>query len=238
MKHKATYLIIGFLLAGSFATTAQNTVQRSTIETDSTSIVVEKLFELAWAHYPQNRVKEHQAKQAYYSLKNTQFSWTESLVGQYNLNESNINPFSNGNSNVFYPRFLVGLRLSLSTFIKDPIEVRKAKEQYRASLSETDLQKVLLKGEIASKLESYRLGKKILKLKTHAWEESQTLQQVVKQKFQKNEITLEEYNSATIAHLSLTESKLTAESNFNQSKIDLETLIGVKMESIKLPSYF
>jgi hypothetical protein len=75
-------------------------------------------------------------------------------------------------------------------------------------------------------------------LKTHAWEESLTLQQVIKQKFQKNEITLEEYNSATIAHLGLTESKLTAESDFNQSKIDLETLIGVKMESVKLPSQF
>lgn len=238
MKHKSAYLFLGCYILSAFCTKAQNNIQRNASEIDSTSIVVEKLFELAWAHYPQNRVKEHQAKQAYYSMKNTQFSWTESLVGQFNLNEANINPFSNGNSNVFYPRYLVGLRLSLSTFVKDPIEMKKAKEQYKASLSETDLQKVLLKGEIARKLESYRLSKKIVMLKTHAWEESLTLQQVIKQKFQKNEITLEEYNSATIAHLGLTESKLTAESDFNQSKIDLETLIGVKMESLKLPSQF
>jgi outer membrane protein TolC len=237
-NHSIKLLTFGFVYCLLSNIYAQTAIYRPIPEADSTSLVVDKLFDLAWANYPQNRVKEHQAQKAYYNMKSSQFAWTESVIAQFNLNEANINPQATGAVNVFYPRYLVGLRLNLGTFVTNPIEAKRAREEYQASLSETDLQKVLLRNEIAKKLEAFKLAKKILKIKTQALEESSTLQQVIKQKFQKSEISFEEYNNSRLSHLQQTENKLTAESEFNVTKIDLETLIGVKIETIRFPSNF
>jgi len=240
MKNNYTFklLAFGIIFFGFSNLYGQTAIYRPIPEADSTNLLVDKLFDLAWVNYPQNRVKEHQAQKAFYSMKSSQYNWTESVIAQFNLNEANINPQATGAVNVFYPRYLVGLRLNLGTFVTNPMEAKRAREEYKASLSETDLQKVLLRNELAKKVEAYRLAKKILKLKTQALEESSTLQQVLKQKFQKSEISFEEYNNARISHLQQTENKLTAESEFNVSKIDLETLIGVKIESVRFPSNF
>jgi len=205
---------------------------------DTTRFVTDKMFEMAWENYPQNRIKEQQAKVAAYDIKLAKWSWSKDLTAQFNLNEANINPASTGEANIFYPKYQVGLRIPLSTFVLTPLEVKKAKQEYAITLSEVELQKVMIRNEVAKRVYAYKLSKYVLKIRTQAVEESRTSQNIIQQKFQKNEIAFEQYNQFTLSHLTLLESKFEAETNYYTSKNDLETIIGSRLENIKLPPSF
>jgi outer membrane protein TolC len=205
---------------------------------DTASFVIETLFELAWENYPQNKVKELQAVKAHYHLNHTKLSWTKDVVAQFNLNEANIDPSSTAGVNIFYPKYVVGLRLNLGTFVLTPLEAKQAKQDLNIAVQEIDLQKTLIKNEVAKRVHAYRLSKMLLKVRTQANEESSTMMNIVKQKFQRNEIGFEEYNKANIENLKLLEGKLNIESAYYVAKTDLETLIGVKLETVKLPAGF
>ncbi len=202
---------------------------------DTTRFVTDKMFELAWENYPQNRIKEQQSAVAAYDVKLARWSWAKDLGAQFNLNEANINP---GVTNNFYPKYQFGLRFNLGTFVLTPMETKKAKEEYGITRSEIELQRVMIRNEVAKRVYAYKLAKYVLKIRTQAVEESGTSQNIIKQKFQKNEIPFEQYNTAALSHLTLLESRFEAETNYYTTKNDLETLIGVRLETLKLPPSF
>lgn len=203
---------------------------------DSTEYVMNLFYELAWQNYPLNSVKQHNETKAYYNMKHTQFAWTDDIISQFNLNEANINPAATGGINLFYPRYLFGVRLTLGTPILRPLAAKRAKEEYKAAMAETDLQKALLRSEVARRAEQYRLAKRLLKIKTQAFEESSSMLILAKKRFQKNEISYEEYNRFNLANFSMMESMYAAEAQHNITKTELEVLIGAKLEDLHLPS--
>ena len=226
MKLKLLLLISILFTFTSFAQTLD----------DTTNFVTDKMFELAWENYPMNRIKEQQVGVKEYDVRIAKWSWTKDLSAQFNINEGNISP--SAPPNLFYPKYQFGMRLALSTFVLSPLEHKKAKQEHLISKSEVELQRVLIKNEVAKRVYAYKLAKYILKIRTQAVEESNTSQNFVKQKFQNNEIPFEQYNQATLNHLTLQESRFEAESAYYTAKNDLETLIGVKLETLKLPAGF
>ncbi|MBC7387948.1 MAG: TolC family protein [Opitutaceae bacterium] len=224
-----------FLILFSTAISATSFAQT---QDDTTRFVTDKMFELAWENYPQNRIKEQQSAVAAYDIKLAKWSWTKDLSAQFNLNEANINPNATQGVNIFYPKYVFGLRLNLGTFVLTPLETKKARQEYAITKSEIDLQRVMIRNEVAKRVYAYKLAKYVLKIRTQAVEESGTSQNIIKQKFQKNEIAFEQYNTAALSHLSLLESRFEAETNYYTTKNDLETLIGVRLETLKLPPSF
>ena len=227
MKNRILPVI--FSLAIAFHLSAQT-------QDDTTRFVTDKMFELAWENYPMNRIKEQQAAVVAYDVKLAKWSWTKDLGAQFNINEGNISP--NAPANIFYPRYQFGIRVNLGTFVLTPTETKKARQEYSVARSEIELQRVLIRNEVAKRVYAYKLAKYVLKVRTQAVEESGTSQNIVKQKFQKNEITFEAYNQSNLSHLTLLESRFEAETNYYTTKNDLETLIGVRLESLKLPDSF
>ncbi|MFQ3576672.1 MAG: TolC family protein [Cytophagales bacterium] len=230
MKKSLSHLTIVFVLGIS------NLKAQNELFVDSTEFVMNLFFELAWQNYPLNSVKKHNETKAYYIMKHTQFAWTDDIISQFNLNEANIDPAATGGINLFYPRYLFGVRFTLGTPILRPLAAKRAKEEYKAAMAETDLQKSLLRSEVARRAEQYRLAKRLLKIKTQAYEESNTMLILAKKKFQKNEITYEEYNQFNLSNLTMLENMYAAEAQHIITKTELEVLIGAKLEDLHLPS--
>lgn len=206
---------------------------------DSSDVIIDSLYAYAWEYYPKNAIVEYQASKAYYGMKVAKYAWTQDLIAQFNLNEANINPGSTNGQNIYYPRYLVGLRLDLGTFVVKPLEAKKAKQEYNAAMWQVELQKSDLRNELIRRVQLYKLAKSLLKVKTQALEESNTLQIVIRQRFQRNEISIEEYNRANISNLRFLEEKYTAEAQYNLSKADLETMVTRPLETLKfLPKDF
>lgn len=232
MKRNMRLLLIASLFAFAHEVSAQFAM------VDSTTILTDRLYELAWENYPSNRMKEHNASKAYYNFKHAQWSWTDDLIAQFNLNEANIDPSSTGASNPFFPKYIFGLRISLGSFVLTPLEAKRAKEEYNVALSDVDLQRILIRNEVVKRIQAYKLSKNMLRVKTQVLDESQTLLKVIKQKFQNNEIPFDEYNKASMSNLQVMEAKYTAEAEYVVAKSELETLVGAKLETLKLPANF
>jgi hypothetical protein len=201
--------------------------------------IIDSLYSYAWEFYPKNAVIEYQASRAFYNMRVTQYQWTHDLIAQFNLNEANINPSSTNGANIYYPKYLVGLRLDLGTLIVRPLENKRARQEYNSAMWQVELQKSDIRSEIVKRVQMYKLAKSLLKIKTQALEESNTLQIVIRQRFQRNEISIEEYNRANISNLSFLQDKYTAEAQYNLAKNDLETLVTKRLETLKfLPKDF
>lgn len=206
---------------------------------DSSSLVIDSLYAIVWEHYPQNAIVEYQASQSFYGMRAAQFAFTKDIGAQFNINEFQLNPSAGGGNNLFFPRYNFGVRIDLGTFFVRPYEAKKARQEYNAAMWKVELQKSDIRSLIIQKVQLYKLAKNILRIKTQALEESNTLQIVIRQRFQRNEITIEEYNNSNIANLTFLQERYAAETQLHLAKNDLETLTGRKLETLKfLPKDF
>lgn len=227
-------LLLAFLVFwfGHFTSYAQ-------IGLDTSTAIIDSLFEYAWEYYPENAVVEYQASKAFYGMRSTQYAWSKDIGAQFNLNEFQINPSANTNGNLFFPKYNFGVRVDLGLIFQRPHENKKARQEYNAAMWQVEQQKSDIRQQIVLRVQMYKLSKSLLKIKTQALEESNTLQIVIKQRFQRNEITIEEYNNANISNLKFLEDKFNAEAKYNLAKNDLETLVGRKLNTLRfLPKDF
>lgn len=235
MNHK---LFVFFASIICFFT--RHTSQAQLASADSSSLIIDSLYAIVWEHYPQNAIVEYQASQSFYGMRAAQFAFTRDIGAQFNLNEFQLNPSAaGGGNNLFFPRYNFGVRIDLGTFFVRPYEAKKARQEYNAAMWKVELQKSDIRSLIIQKVQMYKLAKNILRIKTQALEESNSLQIVIRQRFQRNEVTIEEYNNANIANLTFLQERYAAETQLHLAKNDLETLTGRKLETLKfLPKDF
>lgn len=193
----------------------------------------EKLVKLALENYPKIKSLEHSTEAAVANYKMTQFSWSEQIVAQYNINEASINPASTQGANIFYPRYLFSLRLTLGNFIRIPLQTKMAKEQVKSSMAEYDLQVQFIKNEVKRRYSMY-VGKfENYKLREQALLDMQITYKIGTTKFEKGDIKYDEYSKIKNDLLQLKETKNMAEAEYRISKYNVEEIIGVPLETVE-----
>lgn len=195
-----------------------------------------KMVDLAMANYPAFKVNELKVKSAKKDIGISKAVWGENLVAQYNLNEANINPAATqGTSavNSFYPKYLVGLRLTLGMFFKNPMNTQKAKFDYQIAQLEREQQKLLLKNEVKRRFRIYSAKKENFILRKQLTDEAKSQLNVATKRYNNKEITYDEYFRQSTNYLSLRESLNLAESEVYVSKYDLEELVGVDITGLE-----
>ena len=114
-------------------------------------------------------------------------------------------------------------------------KIREYRNQFIALLPEVAARELYLEHgmhsvyEFASKLAglSHDTVRKVLKLNVDLGSSP-----VLKEKFLKGEISVEEYNKAYVSYTVAMERAITSESNYRSSKAYLEELLGVGLEQI------
>src|SRR5690606_22628995 len=81
----------------------------------------EKLVQLAWRNNPSNRIVEENIRIAQKEKAIASWSWLDNIYAVGNLNEFTLEG-TNLERQIFYPRYNFGVRLSLGTFVKTPLE--------------------------------------------------------------------------------------------------------------------
>lgn len=194
----------------------------------------EKLVYLAWRNHPSNQVLIHQKNIAENNKTKASWAWLEIITASYNLNEFTINPTEETKDRaLFYPRYNFGARLNLAMLTDIPGDIKIAKEGIEIAKATINNQKIALRAQVLRAYQNYLLAKQILEIQTISTEEAFSRYSLNEQRFKNGEITLEEYNEAVKAYNSERKGKLNAESDFNIAKIDLEELIGLKLEEIE-----
>lgn len=193
----------------------------------------EKLVQLAWANNPTNEILDHHVNIAHIQVKQARWRWLNQFTVSGNVNEFTINPPDGITGPLFYPRYNVGATITLGNFVTDPMNVKMMKEQKKIAELNINSQKLTLRAEVLRRYNSYVASKRVLEVRREALEDAYTSKGLMEQRFKSGDATIEEYNVALGNFNDQKTQEILAESSYKTAKIDIEELIGVRLEDVK-----
>ena len=185
----------------------------------------DKLVQWAWFNSPENAVFKEQLVIAAQKKKIT---WWELLdaTATFNLNESHLNPVV-ANENLFFPIYNFSLGIKLGAILSQPAR-RKILEQERKIIElEENQQKLKVRADVLTRYQDYELAVAVLKSKTQAAEEAESVYTLVSEQFQADKVDFKDFSAASANFYGANEAKVIAQTNVNKAKIALEELIGI-----------
>ncbi len=195
----------------------------------------EKLVRLAWANNPDNQVLLHQVTASEYEEKLAKRNFFNQITATGNLNEFNVNPQKDANGAPlpnFFPKYNFAATLNLGNFFSGPIKVKRAKEETAIANYNVNSRKLTLRAEVLRRYQNYLTSKELFKVQTDALEDASASFSLAEQKFKNGETKIVDFNAA-LENLNARKSqKLISERDFNIAKIDIEELIGVRLEDV------
>lgn len=191
--------------------------------------VSEKLAEFAVNNY-QIMMQKSRVNEMQYEVKKSKAAWLNNIAVTGNLNEANLKSSNTGGQNVFFPRYNFGLTLPLGTFFTKSNDTKIAKEKYNQEVYNLKGQLELLKKAIKVEYQNYLSNKYFIALHESVIQDEKVLLSVVEAKFSKNEVSLDAYTQSSKRYNDALIKKVELLKNLNTSKLELEGLLGMKLE--------
>lgn len=235
MKHPL-FALAFVLLAGTAL--AQNVDYNKIILPEGAVIVdlEEKLVQLAWRNNPQTRIAMeavNESKEQTLAIKN---NWANTIGVQGNLNEFNIKDLtspSSGSGQIFFPRYNFYVNLPLSLLVQTPHLKKAAQARTSSAEEEVKLLKLEIRATVLKLYKDYKLAEKIYQIRQQDFADEESNFKITEQKFDNQQLATEDYLRA---HRVLSEVQIlreTAENTMQKAKLDLEQIIGVRLEDVR-----
>jgi outer membrane protein TolC len=134
---------------------------------------------------------------------------------------------------MFYPKYNVRAEISLGMFFTIPYNVRQNRERLVIAQSNVNAQKLEVRNKVLRAYNEYVMREKMYKIQSQLALDNETSHKLVEQKFKSGEITFETYSMSLSTFSATTLAQLEAEKEFRNSKLDIEQLIGMKLEDVR-----
>lgn len=230
MKRIALYLF----LAIPVSSLAQSVDYNKIIVPDNVQSVSfeERLVQLAWKNHPGNKVAQQKVELAQTLKTKASWAWLDNFFVQANVNEFTSNSNLDEWGRAFYPKYNLGVKLPIGTFIHTPLNSHAAKDQVLINEFEVNAKKLEVRRDVLQAIERLRERFKVIKLRERIREDYLLMFQDAEQKFKEGKITLEFYRGTIQAYSLQEEEIIQAQSLFNQERLALEQLIGVELKDV------
>ncbi len=194
----------------------------------------EKLVQLAWNNLPTVNISKNEVLIAEKNYALAKYNFLNSVSFTANINEFVIDPSQDINNRAqFFPLYNFSLSIPLGIFVSSPLETKISKLQVDNQKELVNAQKLEVRSTVLTSYENYIYTKEMLEIEVELLESSYAGYLVAEQKFKNGEILIDEYNNILTSYNNRKINHLTAVKNFNIAKIQLEEIIGVRIEDIK-----
>ncbi len=194
----------------------------------------EKLVQLAWNNHPDNEILRSEIKASEYQVKKNAANWLDIITVTGNLNEFVLNPDEDEfNRAAFYPKYNVRASISLGMFVSIPNQTKIDKQRRSIANSQLDSKKLAVRNSVMKTYNEYLLNEKIYKIQAQQFSDVETAHRSVEQRFKNGETTFEMYAASQRNYNQASISLLIAETDYKNKKLDLEQLIGVRLEDVQ-----
>jgi len=190
---------------------------------------LDKLIEAAKQSYPKVKAFEHRVMAAKGNVKKTRLGWfdlfTFSFLYSPNNSTTLVNPsILNG--------YQIGMFFNFGSLLQKPYLLKQAKEELNVTQFERDEYYLNLSTLVRQRYFLYIQQLAILKLREQSELDAETNLEVTKHKFERGEMTLDDYNKALGNMSDHTQSKIEGEGALLVAKSSLEELVGKKIEDV------
>ena len=199
---------------------------------------VEKLVQLAWKNHPDNEVFRREVNIAQYEVQQSATSWFDIVRFTGNINEftvsAAVDPYGYAAQRAaFYPRYNIGASISLGQFFSIPYTTKKNKERLVVAQANVNSQKIATRNAVIKAYNEYVMHEKIFKVQSQLVVDNETSHKLIEQRFKNGETTFETYSLSLNNYSNIQISTLQAEKNYRNAKLDLEKLIGMRLEDVR-----
>ena len=208
-----------------------NSAYRLNSDTGRMSDVRERLVQLALQN-PLYEIADHNVTIAEYNIRLAKTSWLSQIIIAGNLNEFSIDPKAAGNASVYYPRYNFGIAIPLDIFARSSNNTKIAYEKYMIAQSERNDRFRTIKADILTRYEDYLLAQERLTFQYKITKDAFEAYSKAEIDFKNNLIKIEDLNLFNSKYVDEQIKRLELQRDYNVSKIDIERLIGVKLEDV------
>lgn len=195
--------------------------------------IKERLVQLAWSNNPENRIAENEVLIAKKQVALASSDWLGTIRFSGNVNEFVLNPDADTDGRgAFYPKYNIGMSIPLNIFMAIPNKTSQARIVHDNQIENLKARKLHIRAEVLRLYANYKRDMELYKLQTNMTEEAYSNYMLSEQQFKNGEIPIEDYSSTSKSYFSELAAKIRAETTLEISKINLEEIIGVNLESV------
>jgi outer membrane protein TolC len=197
----------------------------------------ERLVQLA-LNNPSYEITDRLTYVAMYQLHLTKGNWLAALSAQGNLNEFTIQSIAGtGSSSTnaiasYFPKYNFGISIPFDIITRNSNNVKIARENVYIAQAQKNDKFRQIKADVLTKYEDFLLAKQKLDLQSQMAQDAYTNYQVAERDYRLNVIKAEDYNKAYRTWADEQIKKLELQRNLNVTKIEIERLIGVKLDDV------
>jgi outer membrane protein TolC len=195
----------------------------------------ERLIQLAMQN-PSYEMVDHASTAASYQIKIAKSAYLGLFNVSANVNEYTITGAPTYNGVPYpnlYPKYNISLNVPFDIFTKTTNNVRIAKQNYYISVAAKNARFREIKADVLTKYENYLLAKQLVELQGKITQSQYATLKRAESDFGENLIKLEEVEKAQKSYIGEQVSSLTLQKELNITKIELEKVIGVKIEEVE-----
>lgn len=222
LKLPITFLFVLFFTAKLYA-------QESFIP-DINPVYLQKLIDTAKKYYPEVRVRNKQVDIASTTYHQAQTSWLDIITPSYLYNPSQ-------STNLITPiaanSYQLAITVNLGTLIAKPFIIHNAKQAVDVATYQKQEYMLSLEANVKRFYYAYLEALADLRLRSRAEQDAGANVKQMKQKFEKAEASLKDYNDALVIMYTQTSYRNQGELAVFNAKVSLEELVGKKLEDIK-----
>jgi outer membrane protein TolC len=221
-------IIVLFLSGLLYPASAQVTTK--TMMPEISYPYLDTLIALAKQNYPRVRTFERRVAAQQQNLKKMKLGWLDVFTFSFLYSPNNsttlINPsILNG--------YQLGIFFNLGGLLKNKSMIGQAKEDLKVTEFERDEYYINLASLVKQRYFTYIQQFAILKVRQEAESDAESNMEMFKHKYEKGEVTLDDYNKSLVNLADRVQSKIESEGSVLVAKSSLEELVGKKLEDIR-----
>lgn len=193
----------------------------------------EKLVQIAWRNHPTNEAIRRNVNVATMDVRTAGSAWLDIVTFRGNLNEFTINPDAAPYGASFYPRYNISAIISLGQLISIPSNIKRSRELQVVAQDNVNAQKLAVRNQVMKAYNEYQLREKVFKVQSQLLMDNETSHKLIEQRFKNGETDFTTYSASLGAYSNMTIGQMEAERNYKNAKLDLELLIGMRLEDVR-----
>jgi len=222
-----------FILFSSFFFLSKPLVAQESMLSDISYLYMEKLIAVAKENYPKNHSISNRVSIAKNNLASAKTTWLDPFSFSYLIRSNKGNNIDLENANILLSGYQFGVSINPGVLLKKPYQIKNAREELNVALSEKEEYNLQLEAEVKTRYITYLQSLNILKLIAKNMVDIEASFKYVKAKYERSEVTFQDYNTASLSLSTAQQSKIGAEATYAMAKVSLEELLTKKLEEIK-----
>lgn len=223
------------LIATSFGLKAQVQPVKTTRDYTQEDIK-NKLVQLAYNN-PSIRVRDYERDKTVAERQKAGAMWLNYVTLSANLNEVTLKLYKSDNTTdirnqIYYPLWNVNVSIPLGSLVGKSSDVKVARKNVEIATAEQEIARRQVKAMILSKYHDYLMTKEMLGIQNEVTEDDYTAFQTAETKLANGSISFEAYSNASQRYNDDRNKKLSLERDLANVKLDIEEIIGVKLEDV------